>query len=385
MMHFKPRKLIDKSNLNNIDQYSIQIKEYPLVEEYMWHIFKKWIEDLPNPLEIPWIYQLYENRISYLEKFLQQMEDQIGEENLKICLKELLDENGKVEDLYRKIESISAELMTFSQLKELGHTNLRKILTIGDIESDTSIVSIKSILDLEINYRIIENKIWGLSIISENEVLRKIDFVRLFNQENIDYRFLKNITNFLEESLINSLEFLTNENKSNLLNIEFQKPIINKTNQIEGLFKVSINRWYQNSTEKNCFCFDESRKGEKKKHKIEMQFERDLIQESDFFYVTNDTTMWGEGEEICSQFLTERIEIYLHEIDKHIDEVPKEKCFIGWINISISPKYQNSVIRNIEKIENVIKELKGNRRYQIVLCLTPQLGLDMKVPKLIIL
>jgi hypothetical protein len=384
MINEKPQKTINRIDINNFGLYSQNIEGHPFIKKFMFDLIKKWIENLPDPMQVPWIFDLYRGKVRYLDDFLQRMENQVGEDNLDLFLRELFVENFKTEeDLYRKTESIYAELLAFSLLEKEGHKDLRKIRKIGDIESDIGIISVKSILDLDLNYKLIENVIWSLIINSENFILRKIDFVRLYNKENIDYKFLKNIITFLEESLTNSLEFLTKENKSNILTIEFQKSIINKANQTEGLFKVSINRWYQNSTEKNYFYFDENRKGEKKKHKIEMMFERDLIQESDFFYVTNDTTMWGEGEGIDPKFLAERLEFYLHEIDRQIDKVPKDKCFIGWINVSVSPMYQNSVIRNIEKIQDVIKGVKGNRKYQVVLCLAPQLGFEMKEPQLI--
>ncbi|MHA1332152.1 MAG: hypothetical protein ACTSR2_13880 [Candidatus Hodarchaeales archaeon] len=385
MMQYKPRKLIDKKDLNNFDLYSNRIKEYPIIEKFMRCIFKKWIETLPNPLEIPWIYQLYENRIGYLEKFLQQMEGQIGEENIERCLQELFNENTKAEEeLFRKTESIAAELMTFAQLTKMGHKNLRKIFKIGDIESDTGIISIKSILDLDINYKMIENLFRGLSVITENEILRKIDFIRLYNGENVDYRFLDHLINFLEDSLVNSLEFLTRENKSNSIKIEIQTPYNNRTFQSESLFTVSILRLTYNSVEKIFFNIEENRRG-KKKHKIEIKIENVVKQNYNVLHTSYDTNGYCEGEEIGNRFLNERIKLNLAKIDNEFRKAPKSKSFIGWINLSISPMHEAYVQGDLDKIEEALKGIKENRDYQIVLCLTPIFGFDLKEPKMIIL
>jgi hypothetical protein len=378
-----PIKLIPIKELNNWEQYRDGLKRFPLLETHLKNIFMKWVETLSNPLSVPWILYLYKDKLDFLDEFLQQMQNEIGEDIITGCLDELYVEGGRAHDLFKKIISIESELFTFSQLRKLGQKNLLKISKIGDIESGSDLISIKSIFDLDIQYQIIENVIWGLFYIKEHESLRKYNYVRIFGGVGLDDRFLLKIIDYIECPFMDALLFTTNQSRSIGLQVNSFQPYFDNTEQYESQFNVSISRYVQNFETIISFHLTEHRYGKEinQKHEINILISDYHRDPKNSLYIDFDTHSFFVGEEIKLNIIKDRVKSIIEKFDSSEKKVLPSKNFIGWINISISPMHENYVIGNFQKITSELSKLKENRQYKIIVCLSPQLGFELKKPK----
>lgn len=383
MYNSAPNKLIPIKELNNWEQYRDGLKRFPFLETHLINIFMKWVETLSNPLSVPWILYLFKDKLDFLDEFLQQMHNEIGEDIITGCLHELHVEGGRAHDKFKKIISLESELFTFSQLRKLGHKNLLKISKIGDIESGSDLISVKSILDLDIQYQIIENLIWGLFYIKEHKSLRKYNYVRIFGGVGLDDRFLLKIIDYIECSFMDALLFATNQSPSIGLQVDSFQPYFDNTEQYESQFNVSISRYVQNFETRISFHLTEHRYGKEinQKHEINILISDYHRDPKNSLYIDFDTHSFFVGEEIKLDIIKDRVKSIIEKFDSSEKKVQPSKNFIGWINISISPMHENYVIGNFQKITSELSKLKENRKYHIIVCLSPQLGFELKKPK----
>lgn len=379
MLDVMPKKFIKLSEINNWKNYSNGLIGQKFAKKYTEEILKKWVESMENPLINPWIHQLFENRLNGLNNFLEQLEDEIGEKNLFLFFNEIMNEGSESEYILKKIKSIYGEIRTFNELKKENPNQIKKISKIGDIECDNEIISIKTILDLDLNYQIIEEIIRGLLLIEENKVVRKFNYIKLMNGENIDDNFLFSVSDFLNSTLIDSLEYMSKQIHQDYIHIELFMNKYDKAGIRNSLFESKINK-YANHEDIIIFELSEKLIGENNNRisKIKLRFVDDLNKQKNSFSVSYDTNTYFEGNEISELFLRNRISSIIRKFDESFTKVPEDKEFIGWINITIHPTHEDYVINNKEKIHSLLKSIVGDKEYEIRVSLNPQWGFDLK-------
>jgi len=374
-----PEELISRKDINYWERYSAGLKDNKFVKKYLETILKKWVENLSSPMSINWVLWLYKNKLEKLNEHLEAFENRLGEENLKLLFSELKKEDGNTESAIIKIRSLTGEIIAFNKLADEGHTNLKKICKGGDWESETAIISVKSILDLDLNYQLIENTIQGIICIKENGILRKYSNIRLNDEKNLDHKFRAKIIWFLQNSLLNTLQF-TDDTLENNNNVEIKTTKFYMENgQQEGYLKISLYGDSDGSNKTITVNLQEDRYGlPKLEHKLEINFRINNSRYSNFFSISFNTNTYWDGQILDFSHLQESIQKHLKKFDQDKEKLKNYKSFIGWINISIHPMHEGYVLKNKEKIEEFMRINKGNRQYTIVFCLNPQWGFDLK-------
>lgn len=372
-------KLIRLKDINNWENYSVGLNNKEFVKRYLESILKKWVKKHPNPLSINWVQKLYEDKLENLDKILKVFENKMGKENLKSLLEELKKEGGNAESVTEKIESLIGEIIAFDKLTNEGYTKLRKIHEIGDWENDTTIISVKSILDLDLNYQLIENTIHGMIYVEENNILRKYSKIIPDCENEIDFKFRKEIIWFLENSLLNTLQFIDTE-LSNTVCVDIKERRVYFRNKRQtGDLQIRSYGDFHNSEKTILVILKETRYGLPGLEKqLKIRFRIGSTEYVEAFPICFPTDIYWGGEELNFDYLRKSIQEKLDKIDRNRKKVNDKKNFMGWINISIHSMHECYVLEKKKKIGEFMKISKGDRDYKVIFCLNPQRGFDLK-------
>lgn len=368
MSNAMPRKLIAQKDLKNWDVYSDNLSNKDSVEKYLGDTFKQWVENLQNPLAIPWIVWLFEGRVELdkSDEILKTLETKLGKDNLEKLSKELGEERSEADYIFKKILSLEGEVTAYKQLSK-EYQNLKKISTGGDWGNDSVVVSVKSILDLDLNYQLIENTIYGLFFVKEHELLREYNRIILTDQKNIDDKFRKQIMCFLETHLLEALRFydFSSEHFDDV-ETKATKFYLEGGRQ-EGRLEVHCSGHKDSNKKTLEIVLKGDRVGKQElEHQIKIRFIRSEAQERDQdFSVQPDTDTWWENESLNRDYLRKSIIDHLKKFDLDSTKV-HDKKFIGWINISIHPRHRSDILCNKEKIEEFLKKVTCNRQYKVI-------------------
>lgn len=374
-----PEGLISQKDLNNWKKYSAGLKENKFVKKYLGTTLKRWVENLLSPMSVNWVLWLYKSKLDKLNEYLETFENRLGEENLKLLFSELKKEAGNTESTIIKIRSLTGEITAFNKLADEGHKNLKKISAGGDWESETAIISVKSILDLDLNYQLIENTIQGMICIQENSILRKYSNIRLNDEKNLDHKFRAKIIWFLQNSLLNTLQFVDDTLENNdEVEIKTTKFYMGDGQQ-DGYLKILLTGDSDDSNKTITANLQEDRYGMPElEHKLEMNFRINNPQYSNIFCISFDTNTYWDGQILDFDHLQKSIKEHLEKFDQDKEKLKSNKSFIGWINISIHPMHECYVLENKDKIEELLRTTKSDRQYKVIFCLNPQWGFDLK-------
>lgn len=380
MIDVLPKKLLKKSETKKLASYPCDFQNKIFIKKYLKDIFGKWIESesIKNPMTIFWVRQLYKRRLDKLEKNLENLQRKLGENNLRGIFNELENESGDEISVVRKIESLKGEITAFKELVNNGYDNLGKINQVGDWENDNSIISVKSILDLDFNYQLLGEIITGMFFAEENSILRKYNKINFKNGKNVDYKFQKNIVDFLADSFLSALNFTDKElGYSDKVEIKTTKYFCERNIQT-GYIEIFVNGYVENASKKIIeFNFREDRAGEEKfKHRFTMKMET-YKENSGIFSINYETDAYWEGNALDWSVLEGRIKKHIDEFDKNLNKQKKQKNFIGWINISVHPKHEYYIKGNKEKVSEILKTVKCDRNYKIYFCFNPQVSFDL--------
>ncbi len=334
-------------------------------------------------MDIFWIQWLYKNNLDELDQDLKKLEEKIGKDSLKLVFAELKNEDNRTEAIIKKMQSLKGEFVAFNKLSSDGYTGLKKMRQVGDWENDNTIISVKSILDLDLNYKLIEDTIRGMIFVKENEILRKYNHIDLRDGKKIDDQFRTKIITYLQNSLCSTIYFINNEltqvGNNGYVEVKISKFFVH--NKVpSGYMEVCISGYsnYCNSSKKVIkIDFKENRVGkEEQKHQLTIQLES-KDGKNNTFSVHFDTQVYEEGQQLDLDYLSKRISEHLKHFDISVNKT-NQKQFVGWINISIHSMHECYALQNKRKIENTIKGIKNDKQYKVVFCLTPQTGFDLK-------
>lgn len=206
MIDLIPSCLIKKDSINDWNSYSKNIDKFPYVKKYLEPLLIRCIENTNNPLAIGWVVSLLRGTLDGLEKTLRKLEDDLGEDNLRGVFREL--EKSKASDADQinvKIDSLWGEISVFNSLKK-RYSLVEKLDEIGDWLCDGStILSVKTKLDLDLNYELIENSIKSLYFLEENDDMIRYNTISLMRPIHIDHAFREKIIWFIENHLSDSI------------------------------------------------------------------------------------------------------------------------------------------------------------------------------------
>jgi len=378
MIDIMPKKLISRKDLKNWQNYSAGLDDKKFTKKYLEATMKKWVEKLSNPLAIFWVQKLFEDKLEKLDENLKALEGKLSEKNLKLIFGELENEGGDTEAVIRKIKSLKGEITAFNKLASEGHKNLKKINQGGDWESDTIIISVKSVLDLDVNYQLLESTIRGMIYIQENDILRKYSRIEFRDEKKLDHKFRTKIVWFLENSFLNTLRFIDSElENTDDIKIKTSKSYV-ENNQQTGYLEICSHGYVDGSEKVVEITLRKDRAGEQKlEHQLKIELEDRSTEDSKTFSIGFGTNAYWEGQGLDLDYLSKSIHKHLEKFDKDKQNLKNVKDFVGWINISIHPMHECYVLGNKQRIKEFVRTIKCDRQYKVMFCLSPQMGFDL--------
>jgi hypothetical protein len=353
-----PEKPISLRAARDWANYEKNLGTTPLVREYLLEILKGWVESpkIPNPLALPWVRALVNGDLGLLEQILVEFESSIGDSNLSKLIPDLLRPNEPLQHTHRCLSALFGEVMTFRKLKELGAENVEKLTTWGDWRADGLTISVKTILDIDRNYQVIEDVAEGLACLEEYPMVRATSHFRVFNGVGLDDRFMAKVLDFLHADLEEILEHLVSgmgHPRWAYSSVEaLRDPDMAGTNE-KGRFLVKGFRRHK----KVIAELEDVGVGEPPKQEHRIKFEIELRQDASHdFSTSNDFNAWSGEPEIDREKLGRQIADKLGTIEtKNIGKDTTR--FAAWINIEAHPSLQPGIAGHPERIRALISEL----------------------------
>jgi len=356
-----PEKPIPLRVARDWANYEKRLGTTPLVRKYLLEILKGWVENpkIQNPLALPWLRILIDGDLGSLEQFLVEFESSMGESNLSRLIPDLLPTSAPLQHTHRSLSALFGEVMTFRKLSELGAENVEKLTTWGDWHADGLTISVKTILDIDRNYQLIEDVVEGLGYLEEYPMVRSINHFRVFNGDGLDDRFVAKILGFLHSDLEEMLEYLVSgmgHPKWAYSKVEaLRDPDVAGTNE-KGRFLVKGLRHH-----KKVFVeLEDIGVGESPRQEHRIKFKIELRQDvSHDFSTSNDFNAWSGEPEIDREKLGRQIADKLGTIEtKNIGKDTTR--FAAWINIVAHPSLQPGIAGHPERIRGLLSEfVKG--------------------------
>jgi len=364
-IHILPKTTLNQDQVKDWNRYKPMLARSPTVQRYLEPRLKGWVtnEKIDNPLQISWVQILLDHGLSTLERFFREFEASMGSENLRKLLADTLRPNGPVYDIQRSIASLWGEILTFRELRKTGQT-ISKITERGDWLVDKTVVSVKSILDMDYNYRLLESTVVGLSYVDSFEVIRQCGSIRFSNAIGMDDSFLKKVVDFLNSSLKDLL---------NVLFEGFQEPewtnillegsrFYTKAGSTTGFLEFTATRY--NEGEIN-IRLNEHRSGEQEKdgHALTIDIERRSDNEL-AFSVTSDMNTWWGWPEVDQERLGKQIRERIKKLDHNWRQ--EDTPFVGWVNIEAHPSLQEGIELDRRRLGEFLKTAVGNVPFGVV-------------------
>lgn len=349
-----PNKLVKRDTLNSWISDEISGK-YPLVKNYLGEIFSACIENLSNPFEIPWIRNLYKDKLKFLEKNLKQLERKISSVNIKKLFDELPKKAKEPIGIVKKINSLAGEICVYGYLKEkMGFKTIKKIELDGDWKCDGEfIVSVKRKESISSSYENVENIVTSLAYIEENEIVRKYNRISLGKWDKLGDKHLNIIYKYLRDDLIKDLVESDNrlvsskywENTKSVPIDEEYALKVEISGNSENIYPIQI--IYSINNKKNVF----------------MNFGNEPS--LNVIATTTDKDSYFNGD---------KIELKSYIICKIKDVCKKtKKPDIFWIDILLHPRYEE-IIKSESEQEFFKQIIKGYNCIKTVLSFTPRFG-----------
>jgi len=352
-----PEKPIPLRAARDWANYEKNLGTTPLVREYLLEILKGWVESpkIPNPLALPWVRALVNGDLGLLEQILVEFESSIGDSNLSKLIPDLLRPNEPLQHTHRCLSALFGEVMTFRKLKELGAENVEKLTTWGDWRADGLTISVKTILDIDRNYQVIEDVAEGLACLEEYPMVRATSHFRVFNGVGLDDRFMAKVLDFLHADLEEILEHLVSgmgHPRWAYSSVEaLRDPDMAGTNE-KGRFLVKGFRRHK----KVIAELEDVGVGEPPKQEHRIKFEIELRQDASHEFATsNDFNAWSGEPEIDREKLGRQIAGKLNTIEMK-NKGKDISRFAAWINIEAHPSLQPGIAGHPERIRALISE-----------------------------
>lgn len=365
MLGIIPKNTYPLSYYRNWHLYENILKQYDKINFYFGKVIKTWIDwcglNNINPLEISIILDFFSNNSHKFEKILSNFEKLVGK---NILLNYISEFRGiaRPEEVTQKLASLNSESYIYEVIKN-NTSQVKKINSIGDWETDSKVISVKSILELDLNYKIIENFLCSLFYIKEYCIIRKYSSIIFNKSKNINSGFRKTILNYLRENIISLLE---RHDKLHLQYPELGKHITYNVNDLN----ITIDT-YINNQPRIIRIFIQSYNN---LSEIEIEFiEEEMNNLYSIAYNTN--SFFFGGNNIDKSAILKKIRGKIYELDKNYTqfmECQSEKIFEGWIPFLIHQKDIEYFYNNANNFLNEVREIRKTSGYKIFLYYLPE-------------
>ncbi|MFC2106060.1 hypothetical protein ACFLS0_04850 [Candidatus Bipolaricaulota bacterium] len=378
-----PEKPIPLRVARDWSSYKKNLDATPLVRKHLLGILKGWVENpkIQNPLALPWLRHLIDGDLRSLEKHLAEFENYMGESNLSKLIPDLLPVGAPLQHTHRSLSALFGEVMTFRKLRELGAENVAKLTTWGDWQADELTVSVKTILDIDSNYKLIEDVVEGLGCLEEYPAMRATSHFRIFNGNGLDDRFLAKVLDFLHVDLEETLQYLVSGMgypKWVYCSVEALRiPEVAGTNE-KGRLRANATR---HNGKQILIALEDIRGGESPEQRHRIEFKIKLRQGVSYeFSANNDFNAWSGEPEIDRQKLRRQIVGKLETVA--IKNKGKDiSGFAAWINIEAHPSLESGIAGHPGRIKALISELVEEVKFPVLVYIYG--GFELKKPLLL--
>lgn len=360
IVNYKNKNLLSYENLRDWSLYESNLKYYPTVGEYLSFTFKDWVKNLDQPLAIPWLRDLLNNNLNYLETKLFKL-SQIFPQSINGIICELTELKSEYAfGVLNKIFSLNGELLSIHYLTHF-FTKIEKIKK-PDFLCDNSIyVSVKTKSDMNFNLDIISNYLSGIFFIQQEGDLTDLK-IQFSISNGINDHFRNSILDFLKNNLINTFRALPDP----LSEIDFH-PIEFTINDI----RVKVEKYLSRKIIKFDFEFVSIKN---RRFKLTLtQIKKNPFRNKIFLL---DIYRPDQEEYLLSAIKNSLID-FLNKLDDDSREFTKEK-FWGVINVPVPLRLQKAFLVSKQSIEAELKSLIGNREYKITFYFYPAFLDEMK-------
>jgi hypothetical protein len=366
-----PEQPISLHDAHNWATYKKSLERTPLAHKYLRETLRSWVEvaDVPNPLVLPWIRSLVNGDLEFLERFLIDLESEMGESNLGMLLDDLLRKKGSASDIRRDIASLWGEIMAFRYLRDLGANEVKKITARGDWLADDQTVSVKTILDIDHNYGVVEDALEGYAYLDECPTIRQLAHVRVKNGRGLDYEFMAKVLRLIDMHLEKILAFLVKDlgfPDWYFSSIEVEALRIPEAAHADESGRLLL-KATRHDHEKMLLTLDDIRAGKPANgpgHGIELEFELGEP-ESPEFSTTNDLNTWSGMPQVDKVRLGRQISGKICElVDKNAGKNLSE--FAAWINIAMHPSLQQGVATQNDEFRDFLANHVGEVEFSVV-------------------
>lgn len=374
MLGKMPTSLYSIDVFKSFDFFDEKLNGFEKVKTYYEKFIKEWIKTEINPIENPIIKYFFDNKLQDIEDRLKNIEDLISKENLILYLDELKGQNTP-DQIIQKLKSLDYETYVYIELLK-ENKNVKKINLIGDWQTKNKIVSVKSILELDFNYQIIENFLTSLFYIKEFEIMREYNSIRLAKIKNFNYSFRNVLLCFLRKNLVKIIGKCDKE----LINSSFlQETYYDENNNL----KIQTYSYANNRNNKE-ITFNFVYKNENIYSEIEMKFESDSFKNSLYGITYDSNSFFMEidnfNEKYIFKQLGEKIEKLNEDFCKFFTKKQNEISFEGWIVFLKHSKDDEYFLQKEKVFVERIKSLRSILNYKIKICILHQFNFNKEKP-----
>jgi len=354
-----PEKAIPLRVAHDWANYGRRLATTPLVHKYVGEILKGWVENprIQNPLALTWLRILIDGDLCFLEEILVEFESDMGESNLSRLIPDLLPTSAPLQHTHRCLSALFGEVMTFRKLKELGVADIKKLTTWGDWQADGVTISVKTILDIDENYKLIEDAIEGLACLEEYPMVRGMNRFRVFHGEGLDDRFIEKILGFLHSDLEELLTHLV----SGMGYPQWVYSTVEALRIPEVAGSGERGRFLVKATRHNCgeilVVLEDIGVGDSPEQQHRVEFKLELRPNgSHEFATSNDFNAWSGEPDVDQEKLGQQIASKLNTL-KAKNKGKDTTEFAAWINIEAHPSLQPGIAGHPERIRDLVSEL----------------------------
>ena len=365
VIHMLPKTILSRAQSKDWKRYESSLENYPAVQGYLGERLRSWVTSvkIDNPLQISWVRILLDHGLIRLEQFFREFEAAMGKENLRRLVEDTLPTAAPAYAIQRSIASLWGEILAFRELRKTGRA-ISKITERGDWLVDETVVSVKSILDMDYNYRLLENTIEGLIYLDEFKILQQCESIRFSKATGMDDSFLKKVVDFLNSSLKDLL---------NVLFEGFQEPewtnillegsrFYTKAGSTTGFLAFKATRYNEGKIN---IRLNEHRSGEQEKdsHAITIDIKQRSADTRDFS-VTSDMDVWWGWPEVDQERLGRQIRERIEKLEHNWRQ--GDTPFVGWVNIEAHPSLQEGIELDRRRLGEFLKTAVGNVPFGVV-------------------
>jgi len=376
-----PDEPIPASEVHTWSTYQGNLHATPLVEEYLGGPLRRWVESetIQNPLALPWLRGLVDGTLDHLEALLKDLETAMGRADLCALLSDLLRRSGPLLDVRRDIGALYGEIVAFRLLKERGAKEVHKLTSRGDWLADGLTVSVKTILDIDHNYRQIEDAFTGLAWLADCPSVRSVGHFRVSKARGLDNKLMNKVLGFFDSDMERTLAALCT-------NLPFGRwtschvdalriPELARTEET-GRLHFPADRY---DSENLLLMFEDIRERTQEEHgvSLELQLRSDA---SRTFSTSCDLDAWWGWPQVDQARLGKQVRDALQRIASRNERKPTSD-FIGWINIEAHPSLQTPIAKQPARMKDFLAAVVEGTPFPVRVCIYG--GFELQAPLVI--